>query len=66
MEANLKHFYRMVQLKGGVSASYLSNNLIKSDTFVAFIKNGFTRSMITIYKTSELENDVLSSDLINS
>jgi hypothetical protein len=56
----------MVQLKGGVSASYLSNNLIKSDTFVAFIKNGFTRSMITIYKTSELENDVLSSDLINS
>ena len=56
----------MVHLKNGQSASYINNNLVKSDTFIAFVKNGFSRSMVQIFKISDLENDSLHSDLIQS
>lgn len=49
MEA-LKSFYRTVQLKGNHSPSYLQNNLAKSDTYCALVKNGFLSSRIMIYK----------------
>lgn len=56
---NNKSFYRMVNLKGGCSPSYLSNNLTKSDTYIAFVKNGFLRPMVSIYKLGDLENESL-------
>jgi hypothetical protein len=61
---NSKSFYRMVNLKGGCSPSYLTNNLAKSDTYIAFIKNSFIKPMISIYKLSDLENESLQADLI--
>ena len=51
--------YRLVNFKGGVSHSYLLNNLAKSDTYVAVVKNGHQQSRIQIFKLNQLENDSL-------
>ena len=56
----------MVNLKSGCSPSYLTNNLAKSDTYIAFVKNGFTKPMVSIYKLGDLENESLQADLIKS
>jgi hypothetical protein len=56
----------MVNLKGGASPSYITNNLVKSDTYVAFINNGFLKPMIQIYQLSDLENDGIQPELIKS
>ena len=47
----------MINLKNGCSPSYLSGNLAKSDTFVAYVKNGFGTSMVVIYKLDDIENE---------
>lgn len=60
-----KNFYRQVNIKNGLSPNYLTNNLTKSDTYIAFIKNAFIMSKVVIYKVNELENQNLHSDLIS-
>ena len=42
----------------------MPNNLARSDTFVAMVKNSFGSSKIVIYKIQEIENESLQSDLI--
>ena len=61
---NSKSFYRMVNLKGGSSPSFIMNNLVKSDTYCAFINNSFQKPMVCIYLQVDLENECLQSDLI--
>ena len=39
---------------------------VKSDTFIAFVKNGSSRSVVQIFKIGDVENDSLHSDLIQS
>ena len=48
--------YRQVIPKNNLSPSYVTNNLTKSDNYIAFIRNAFIMSKIVIYKVSELEN----------
>lgn len=54
----------MVNLKGGCSPSYMTNNLAKSDTYIAFVKNTFSKPMVSIYKLCDLENESLQPELI--
>jgi hypothetical protein len=53
---NDKKFYREVHMKNGLSANYLTNNLTKSDTYIAIVKNAFIMSKVIIYKINEVEN----------
>ena len=64
MEGQKKN-YRYVNIKNGLSANYLCNNLTKSDNFVALAKNSFTKNKIIIYKLKELENESLPGDAIS-
>ena len=57
--------YRQVTPKNNLSASYITNNLTKSDNYIAFIRNAFIMSKIVIYKIGELENQNLVGDLIS-
>lgn len=50
MESHSQKFYRLVQVKGGHSASYMNNNMTKSDNYIAIVKNGSLKSRIVIYK----------------
>ena len=34
----------------------MTNNLTKSDTYIALVKNAFIMSKVVIYKVNELEN----------
>ena len=43
----------------------MCNNLVKSDTYIAFVRNAFIMSKVVIYKLNELENQNLHSDLIS-
>ena len=61
-----KKFYYEVNMKNGLSANYLTNNLTKSDTYIAIVKNSFIMSKVVIYKVNELENHNLHADLITS
>ena len=54
--AGQKNFYRQVNIKNGHSPNYITNNLTKSDTYIAFIRNAFIMSKVVIYKVNELEN----------
>jgi hypothetical protein len=50
------NIYRFLQLKQGYSPSYLPNNLTKSENFLAYLKNTFTKSRVIIYKMQDLED----------
>lgn len=54
--------YRLVQVKGGYSASYLANNMTRSDKYVAIIKNGSMKSRVVIYWVEDLENEALEPE----
>ena len=51
--------------KNSLSPSYVTNNLTKSDNFIAFIRNAFIMSKIVIYKVGELENQNLVGELVS-
>ena len=51
-----KQTFRYVNIKNGLSPNYMCNNMVKSDTFVAMVKNTFSKSKIVIYKLEDLEN----------
>ena len=53
-----KSSYKLIQLKNGMSHSYLCNNLTRSENYVAMVKNGFLNSKISIYNINELDNAV--------
>ena len=51
-----------MQVKGGHSASYMNNNMTKSDNYIAVVKNGSVKSRIVIYKIQEIENENLTPE----
>ena len=66
MESQSNNYFRMITLKNGQSPSFLNNNLVKSDTYIAFVKNGFQRSMVQVYRTQDIENETLQQELIQA
>ena len=45
-----------MNIKNSHSPNYITNNLTKSDTYIAFIHNAFIMGKVVIYKVDELEN----------
>ena len=56
--------YRLVHLKSGFSPSYIPGNLAKSDTHVAFVKNGSLKSRVIIYKLEDIENEEMDPEAV--
>mmetsp|Transcript_17454 Transcript_17454/g.29374 ORF Transcript_17454/g.29374 Transcript_17454/m.29374 type:complete len:106 (-) Transcript_17454:802-1119(-) len=52
----------MITLKNAVSPSYLLNNLVKSEKYAAYAKNGYMVSKVCVYRISDLLDSKLSSD----
>lgn len=59
-----KNSYRLVHLRSGFSPSYMTGNLAKSDTHVAFAKNGSLKSRVIIYKIEDIDNQDMDPEQV--
>lgn len=57
-------YFKVINLKNGLSPNYLMNNFKRSDNFCACVKNSFGKSSIVIYSLEDLENDSTPPDMV--
>ena len=53
-----------IPIKNGVSASYIPNNLSVTSSHVALFKNGFVAGRVSLFKTSDLLQEIKNADQI--
>lgn len=68
IEVSYSGKYRFMNLQNAVSASYIINNLTRSDSYLAYAKNnqGAAISKIVILSLKDLNNYSTSSDNVNT